>query len=446
MDETRRIITDGAVAVTSDRISFVGKSADLPKGTTAKQVIDGRRFVLTPGFVNGHIHVTGEPLTRGYIPDDTGFEENVWRWLIPLYQTQTPEDEYLSARLAALEMLRSGATCFLEAGTILDMQATAEGLNTLGIRGRIGAWIEDRAFDPAEDQKKKTDLAIRKLQDEMAVNYGNDPLIRAWPLLVGHSTATDEVWLAAKALADSNGGAISAHMSPAQVDVDWFMENTGKRPIEYLAELGVLGNNVSLTHAVHLDMNEVKLLAETGANICHCPLSALKGGYGATAVGLFPEMAEAGVNITLGTDGNNNGNASEMMRTIYLVAGLFKDARGRPDVFSAYQALEMATLGGARAMGLQQEIGSIELGKKADFVLHDTDRPEWRPLHNVANQLVWSADGRGVHSVWVNGVRVIDNYHSTMIDEEKLYADAQVAGEAIVKRSGLPAVSAWPIV
>lgn len=446
MDATRRIIKDGAVATRGDKIVYVGKTVDLPPGISAKRTFDGSRFVMTPGFVNGHIHVTGEPLTRGYIPDDTGFEENVWRWLIPLYHAQTPEDEYLSAQLASLEMLRSGATCFLEAGTILDMQATTEGLNSLGIRGRIGAWIEDRAFDPSENQSAKTDIAIRKLQDEMSVNYGDDPLIRAWPLLVGHSTATDDVWRAAKSLSDSHNAAISAHMSPAQIDVDWFMKNTGKRPIEYLADLGVLGSNVSLTHAVHLDMNEVKILAETGANVCHCPLSALKGGYGATAVGLFPEMAEAGINITLGTDGNNNGNASEMMRAIYLVAGLFKDARQKPDVFSAYKALEMGTLGGAKAMGLEQEIGSIEVGKKADFVLHDIDRPEWRPLHNVVNQLVWSADGRGVHSVWVNGVQVIDNYHSTMIDEEKLYAEAQIAGEAIVKRSGLPSVSAWPVI
>jgi cytosine/adenosine deaminase-related metal-dependent hydrolase len=157
-------------------------------------------------------------------------------------------------------------------------------------------------------------------------------------------------------------------------------------------------------------------------------------------------MAKAGVNLMLGTDGNNNGNSSDLMRAMYLVAALFKDARRDPKVFPAHEALTMATLNGAKALGLQNEIGSLEVGKKADFVLHDTDRPEWRPLHNVINQLVWSADGRGVHSVWVDGVRVIENYRSTTIDEEKLYADAQAAGEAIVRRSGLPAVSPWPVI
>ena len=104
----------------------------------------------------------------------------------------------------------------------------------------------------------------------------------------------------------------------------------------------------------------------------------------------------------------------------------------------------MATVNGARAIGLAHDIGSLEPGKKADFVFHDTYRPEWRPLLNVANQLVWAADGRSVHSVWVDGVRVVDGYRSTMIDEERLYADAQAAGEAIVKRSGLPDLARWP--
>jgi cytosine/adenosine deaminase-related metal-dependent hydrolase len=115
-------------------------------------------------------------------------------------------------------------------------------------------------------------------------------------------------------------------------------------------------------------------------------------------------------------------------------------------MFPSDQVFAMATLAGARAIGLEREIGSLEPGKKADFVLHDTHRPEWRPLLNVANQLVWAADGRGVHSVWVDGVRVVENYHSTRIDEEKLYADAQIAGETIVRRSGLPDKSRWPTV
>jgi cytosine/adenosine deaminase-related metal-dependent hydrolase len=157
-------------------------------------------------------------------------------------------------------------------------------------------------------------------------------------------------------------------------------------------------------------------------------------------------MQAKGINITIGTDGNNNSNYHDMMRATYLLAGLFKDSRRDPKLFPAETAYESATVNGAKALRMGNQIGSLEPGKKADFVAHDTYRPEWRPLFNVMNQLVWSADGRGVHSVWVDGVRVIEDYHCTTIDEDRIYAQAQAAGEAIVARSGLPVKSRWPIV
>ena len=261
-------------------------------------------------------------------------------------------------------------------------------------------------------------------------------------MLIGHNTATDALWRGAKALADAHGAGISAHMSPVQNDADWYLANTGRRPIEHLADIGVLGPNVNLVHMVHVDETEMALLARTGTNVTHCPGAALKGAYGSSRLGRFPEMAAAGVNLLLGTDGADN---HDLMRTATLMAGLFKDARQDAGLFPAHRAIEMATLNGARAMGLGHEIGSLEPGKKADLVLHDTDRPEWRPLLNVVNQLVWSADGRGVHSVWVDGRRVVDNYRCTTIDEDRLYAEAQRAAEAITARSGLPALSAWPV-
>jgi cytosine/adenosine deaminase-related metal-dependent hydrolase len=234
-------------------------------------------------------------------------------------------------------------------------------------------------------------------------------------------------------------------MSPVQGDPDWFLARYGHRAVEHLARIGALGSNVTLTHAVHLDASEVALLADAQANVSHCATSALKGAYGATAVGRFPEMHTQGVNVALGTDGNNNSNYHDLMRATYLAAGLFKDSRRDPKLFPAELAYECATLHGARALQLDSEIGSLEPGKKADFVAHDTDRPEWRPLFNVVNQLVWSADGRGVHSVWVDGKRVVDNYRCNTIDEERIYAEVQAAGEAIVARSGLPVKSRWPV-
>ena len=320
-------------------------------------------------------------------------------------------------------------------------------MREIGIRARVAQWAWD--FSPEDETypAAATDAAVALLADEIArYPAGDGQRIAAWPVLVGHYTCSDVLWQEAKSIADRHGLGVAAHMSPVRADPDWFIARHGRRPVEHLASLGVLGSNVMLTHAVHLNEAEVGLLAAAGGNVSHCATSALKGAYGATAVGRFPEMQAQGVNVTIGTDGNNNSNYHDLMRATYLVAGLFKDARQDPTLFPAELAYECATLHGARALQMEREIGSIEVGKKADFVAHDTHRPEWRPLFNVLNQLVWSADGRGVHSVWVDGVRVVDDYHCTTIDEEKLYAEAQAAGEAIMARTGLPRHGRWPVV
>jgi cytosine/adenosine deaminase-related metal-dependent hydrolase len=233
-------------------------------------------------------------------------------------------------------------------------------------------------------------------------------------------------------------------MSPAQSDPDGYIAEFGQRPLVHLAEIGVLDAAPVMTHVVRIDERELDALVNSPAHVSHCPTTALKVAYGITQVGRFPEMVARGVNVAIGTDGNNASNYSDLMRATYLVAGLFKDARCDAQMFPAEKAYEMATLGGAKAMRLDDQIGSLEPGKRADIVLHDTDRPEWRPLLNVANQLVWSADGRGVHTVLVDGAVVVDNYRCTTIDEDVLWAQAQVAGEAITARSGLPDKAKWP--
>lgn len=446
MDGQRRIYRDGALAVVGGRIHSVGPSAEVERAVTAREVIDGSRFVLTPGFVNCHVHITGEPITRGVVPDDADWAENVLGWLIPTYHAQTPQEERLSARFAALEMLRTGTTCFVEAGTIIDLGAVYDGLAETGIRARIGQWAQDRAFDPADDQAALTRTAVATLQREVErYSCAGDPLLAAWPALVGHNTATDDLWREATALAKEHGAGVTAHMSPDPQDPEFYLATTGKRPVAHLADLGALGSHLSLTHAIFLDDAEVALLAQSGAHVTHCPMTAMKGAYGVTHSGRFPEMAAAGIPIQLGTDGNNNGNAADMMRAMFVTAGIHKDARRDGSLFPAYEVLEMATLNGAGGAQLGHAIGSLEPGKKADFVAHDRHRPEWTPLLNVVNQLIWSADGRGVHSVWVDGRRVVDTYRCTTIDEDEILAQVEAAAPAVLARAGRTVPSRWPV-
>jgi 5-methylthioadenosine/S-adenosylhomocysteine deaminase len=445
VNDARDIIRHGAVAIRGNEIVAVGKQSDLEAQFTPKQVVGGERFVVTPGMVNTHIHVTGEPLTRGYVPDDTPFEENVFMWLCPLYSVHTAQEERLSAQLAAVEMLKSGTTTFLEAGTIRFLDEVIDGLVEVGIRGRVGRWIWDLPPEP-DVYKQGTDEAIALLQRQLT-DFASvaDGRLGASTILVGHTTASDPLWKAARELADEYGTGMSFHMSPAKLDPEGFIAEFGQRPMVHLAEIGVLRDDVAMTHCVQIDDQELAIMADTGVSVAHCPTTALKVSYGVTQVGRMPEMMQQGINVGIGTDGNNASNYSDLMRATYLVAGLFKDARQDPQMFPAEMAYEMATIGGATTMGMQDSIGSLEVGKRADIVLHDTDRPEWRPLLNVVNQLVWSADGRGVHTVFVDGVKLVEDGRMTTIDETTFYARCQAAGEAITARSGLPDKAKWPL-
>lgn len=446
MNATRDVIVDGAVAVRGRDIVAVGKRQEIEDRYSARQTIGGGRFVLTPGLVNTHIHITGEPITRGFVPDDTPFEENVFAWLCPLYAAQDEEDERLSAQLAAAELLKSGCTSFLEAGTVQHVDAVVDSLVEIGIRARVGKWIWDIPPEPAV-YRQTTEEAIANLESTLRSHrHVAGGRIQAWSMIVGHTTCTDELWRAAAEAARRHSTGLNFHMSPAAMDPEGFLAQFGQRPVQHLASIGVLGPNAVLVHCVHVDDSEIALLAQHGCSVAHCPTTALKVSYGVTQIGRMPEMKAAGINLTIGTDGNNASNYSDMMRATYLVAGLFKDARRDPTIFPAEVAYEMATLGGARALQAGGEIGSLEPGKRADLVLHDRNRPEWTPLLNVANQLVWAADGRGVHTVMVDGSVVVDSYRLTTVDEDRLYDKVQERAEALVARTGLPDRSKWRVV
>lgn len=441
MDGARRVIRDGALAVSGDAIVAVGKVADLA-GIEAGEVIDGSGFLVTPGFVNSHVHIT-ETLIRGFVPGDLPFDETLGKWVIPLYKDHSAAEQAVAAKLAIAAMLRTGTTSFIEAGTILAFDEVMGAIEGTGIRGRAGRWTEDRAWDPAADAQALTRDAFAALERDLDAYPQDGRRIAAWPNLIGHMTATDALWQQTAELARRTGTRISAHLSPVGGDAAWYLAQTGKRPVTHFADLGVLGPHLNLVHMVHVDAHEADLVARSGTHVTHCPDAALRSGYGVTRHGLFPEMAAAGVTIALGTDGADN---HDMMRVLSLMASLFRDAREDRSLFPAHRALEMATLNGAKVMGLEGVIGALAPGMKADFVAHDIRRPEWVPLTNPVEQIVSSADGRGVHSVWVDGVRVVEDHRCTLIDEAALQAEGQAMAEAILARSGLPLVSEWPMI
>ncbi len=446
LNQRREIILDGAVAIKADRIVAVGKSNDLKAAYRAARQVDGRGKLLLPGFVDGHVHMTGDPLTGGMprpvSPD--GHADTLMRYVIPLYRNHTPEDEHFSVRFNALRMLKNGTTCFMEAGTVSHLDACVDGLRQVGIRGRVSEWIEGRVFDPDGDQAAESAKEIGRLEAQIAkYPADDDTLIAATPVLVGHVTNSDEVWQAAKAMADQHGLAVSAHMSPLIDDSEWYVANLGRRPIEHLAHIGALGPTTCLTHVAHIDENEMALIVSSGTNVIHCPHNATHGAFGVTQVGLFPEMLDAGVNIMLGSD----GEVCDLIQAAKLASGIFRDARRDKSLMPAHRMLEMATVNGAQGIGVADLVGSIEVGKKADIVLHDTQNLLMRPLLDPVDQFITNSDGRHVDSVWVDGERLIENGRSTQMDEEAMLVEAQQRGEEIIARCGLDDHKlAWPVV
>jgi 5-methylthioadenosine/S-adenosylhomocysteine deaminase len=444
MDAERRVIEDGAIAIAGSRIAAVGKREALVRTVQARETLDARRFVATPGLFDAHIHITGDPLTRGFErgPPDVSWSDRLMKWVIPLFRAQTPADERLAAQCAALAMIRYGTTTFLEAGTVTHLDAVMEGLAGTGIRGRVGEWVEGRARG-AEDPAAVSAAAIAVLESEIA-RYPDDGEARlaAWPVLVGHSTNSDAVWRAAKDLADAHGLVVSAHMSPRIGDPEFYLATYGRRPLEHLADIGVLGPNVALTHLAQIDRAELDLLAGAGASAIHCAHAAFQGGFGLSQIGLYPEMLGRGVNVMLGTD----GAAADILGSARLMASVFRDARCDQHLISPGAMLEMAITHGARGMGMAGRLGSLEVGKQADIVLHDTDLPEWGPVFDAPVQLAMDAPSSGVHSVWIDGERVLDGGRSTKLDEAKILADARQAGRALIARTGLPIRTEWPVV
>jgi cytosine/adenosine deaminase-related metal-dependent hydrolase len=273
-----------------------------------------------------------------------------------------------------------------------------------------------------------------------------DGRMRAWAMPFSPSFSTEELLLGAKELADRYGTGLTLHFNNSQQAVEASLSQHGKRPAEYLEDIGVLGPSTLLAHSLGIDQREVDAMARTGTKAVMCPTAAIKGGAGMTKTALLPELLRAGVTVGLGTDAGNNSNLVETMRSMYLAAVLYKDGREDVEMIPAETALEMATIKGAEALGLGDDIGSIEPGKKADLVLFDTKRPEWRTIFNPVNNLVYNADGRSVHTVIVDGKVVVENHEPLFVDQWELIQRVQKLGEGLLARTGISFPQRWPIV
>jgi cytosine/adenosine deaminase-related metal-dependent hydrolase len=258
---------------------------------------------------------------------------------------------------------------------------------------------------------------------------------------------TDRLVMESKKMADRYGVLLKMHLSNYVANVQETRWLTGYRPVEHLEKLGVLDTNVVLVHMVYVNQKEVEILAKHGTKVIHCPSTALRAAYG-LSFGRFPEMLNAGIPVAIGSDTSDCSNYHDMVRMMNLSAVLYKDIHCDPEIMGAETAIEMATINGAKAMGMEDEVGSLEEGKKADIVIFDTNRLDWRPLFNEIQCLVYSANADHVESVIINGKMVMDRRKVLTVDEGEILAGSRRMEDDLKARldASEMIISPWKII
>ena len=457
VDPADTVLRDASILVEDDRIAAVGPSSEVLANhppESVDEVVDGRRRGAVPGFVDTHVHLS-ETLSRAVFPDNLGTRAWVFHWAKPFYAHVTPDDEHVSVQLGVAEMLRSGTTCFLDMGSQHDAGITARAAAEAGIRGIVGRHAAD--VKPDELPRGWTDemvehhffpssaVALEVLEQQVRDWNGYaDGRIRCWVNIEGKEPCSPELHVGSRELSERLGVGTTYHLASSIEEARVSERRHGAWPVTRIASLDGLGPNLVIAHGVAVKDDEVPLLAEHDTKVAFCPSTSLKLAKGATAIGRYPEMRAAGVSVGLGTDGVAAAGNLSLMRQLHLAAGLFKDARLDENQIGGREALRMATIDGARALGWEDEIGSLEQGKSADLVLFDLDHHEWTPYDDPLQALVWSVSAASVAETWVAGRPLFRDGRVSTLEEPSLRAEARARGEDIVRRAGLDR-SATPV-
>ncbi len=421
VDAGRRVIPDGAVAIRGGAIVAVGPAVEVATKWRGKEVLDAGGGIVMPGFVNAHTHAP-MVLFRG-IADDLKLMDWLQNYIFPA-EARNVTAPFVRAgmRLAALEMIRSGTTTFVDMYYFEDEIAAAA--KQAGLRGVLGETLIDF---PAPDNKTR-DEAVAYI-DRFLKKWAGDPLVV--PAIAPHSTylCAPETLQAAKTLADRYGAPILIHLSESADEQSQVREKYGKTPTEQLRDLGLLRKGLLGAHGVFLTASDRAILKTAGAGIAHCPQSNMKLASGTAPV---REYLAEGARLGLGTDGAASNNDLDMFEEMLTAALLAKHATGDPTVAPAPAILEMATLGGARALGMEDRIGSLEAGKRADLVVVSVDAPRLHPLYDPVSHLVYAAKGADVRHVVVEGKLVMRDRKVTTLDETAVVAEAdRIRGEIL---------------
>jgi 5-methylthioadenosine/S-adenosylhomocysteine deaminase len=414
MDPARRVVEDGAVAVRGDIIIAVGTRAELEARFDAARHVDATGKLVLPGLINGHAHAAMS-LFRG-LADDLALNDWLEKYIFPAEARNVTEDFVTwGTRLGVLEMLRGGITTYVDMYYFED--AVARATKEAGMRGVLGETIIDF---PVPDNK--TVAQALAYTEEFLKRWKGDALIVA--AIAPHSiyTCSEKTLQDSATLARRYGAPILIHVAEARFEAELSQAKHGRSPVGYLENIGVLGPDIVAAHCVWVDASDISLLAQHEVGCVHNPASNMK-----LASGVMPvvDLLAAGARVGLGTDGAASNNNLDEIADMGLAAKLQKLARGDPRALPAEQVVEMATIGGARALHMEKEIGSLEPGKKADLILLRTGAPHATPLYNVYSQLVYAMKASDVDTVIIGGRTVMEGRRMLTLDEAAILAKAQ---------------------
>ena len=433
MDAQRRVIEDGAVAIRGDSIVAVGPRAEIENRFEAVQTIDARGALVLPGLINGHAHAAMS-LFRG-LADDLALDEWLQKYIFPAEaRNVSPDFVEWGTKLGMLEMLRGGITTYADMYYFEDVVARVT--KDAGMRGVLGETIIDF---PAPDNKTPSDAFAytQKFLD----HWKGDPLIIA--AVAPHSiyTCSEKTLQEAAALARRNSAPILIHIAEAQFELQKSRAKYGATPVAYLERAGILGPDVVGAHCVWVDQADIATLARFNVGCINNPSSNMKTAAGVMPV---PEMLAAGEPIGLATDGAASNNNQDMFEEMDLAAKLQKVARMDPRALPAKQAVEMATINGARALHLEKIIGSLEAGKKADLIVVDIGAPHATPMYDVYSELVYALKASDVRTVLISGKIVMKDRQMLTLDEKEVLAKAEEYKKKVTSSLAASAASNTP--
>ncbi|HXF65242.1 MAG TPA: amidohydrolase family protein [Burkholderiales bacterium] len=435
VDRERRVIRDAAVAVRDGKFVAVGKSAAVEPAWRAARVVDGRGTVGLPGMIDNHLHSSFQ-LARG-LADESNAQSFLFEHMYPYEAVMEEEDVYASVMLAAVEMLRHGVTCYIEPGNY-HPDATVRAVMQAGMRMvlAVSCFDQNKAVTGIMPAAMIEDTArciakTEALFDRYPGRYRGRLTVSA--SFRGMNNSSDQLILALKDIAERHRAVLQTHACYSYFTHDASLVQHGRPEIERLEALGVLDERMLILHAGWLEPREIEILARRKPTLVCCPSSSLHNGYGNLAVGRHPELMALGVNVSLGADHASSGTV-DLVQEMRLCACGYKELRLNPRVMPPEQAIEMATVNGARGAGLAQCLGSVEVGKEADLVLFDARQPEWQPLHNPVSNLVYSATGNTVKHVFVGGEQVVREGRTTRVDQDEVLREAARASARVTSR------------